>query len=524
MMIKNFTILPRSLFALALLINASGSLSQTLLDRNNRDISSQDKKRLERFEKQVNDLRTLLKIPGMSAVIIKDQQVLWVKGFGFADLENRINATPDTLYHIASLTKTFAATLIMQLVEQGKLNLDEPMSRYSSDFKDDSVKIKHLLSHTSDGTPGERYQYNGNQFDYLTAVIEKKTGKPFLQAIVDTFFGPLGMSSSVPVHNIMGEADKWVASLGQENLNRYRKNLSRLSQPYTLYGDHEIIHVPYPPKNFIGAAAGLLSTVLDMAKYDAAIDRHMFLKKETQEKSWTAFISTGGQRLPHGLGWFVTEYHGLKLIWHYGHWGTGFSAIYLKVPEKNISLVMLANSEALADHQFQIGEDIINNVFACNFLRLFVFGDVLGSRMPDPRWTQGAAEFSSEITGLSRQLKGHAYDCERNSQTALAKWIEHRRKNVLKSVRLDPKILEAYVGQYQYETPPNRIFTVSREGNRLFVDIPRNHKSELFAESESKFFLKVAPRKLIFIKDKGQVTRVEVVIADRETLRAKRIK
>ena len=153
-MIKNFTILAKSLFALELLVNPRGLQSQTLPGRKNHDTSSQDKKRLERFERQVDDLRTLLKIPGMSAVIIKDQKVLWAKGFGFADVENRISATPDTVYHLASITKTFGATLIMQLVEQRKLNLDEPMSRYSSDFKDDSVKIKHLLSHTSNGTPG----------------------------------------------------------------------------------------------------------------------------------------------------------------------------------------------------------------------------------------------------------------------------------------------------------------------------------------------------------------------------------
>jgi CubicO group peptidase (beta-lactamase class C family) len=139
--------------------------SPTSLNRGSRNALSQNKKRLARFEDQVDDLRTLLKIPGMSAVIVKDKEVLWAKGFGFADLENRIPATPETLYHIASLTKTFAATLIMQLVEQGQLDLDEPMSHYSSDFEDDSVKIKHLLSHTSDGaTPGENYQYNGNRY------------------------------------------------------------------------------------------------------------------------------------------------------------------------------------------------------------------------------------------------------------------------------------------------------------------------------------------------------------------------
>ena len=218
MMFNNFTILAKSLLALALLVNATGSLSQTLPGRDNQAPSGQDKGRLERFEKQTEDLRALLKIPGMSAVLVKDQKVLWAQGFGFADLENRIPATPDTVYHIASLTKTFAATLILQLVEQGKLSLDEPMSRYSSDFKDDSVKIKHLLSHTSEGTPGERYQYSGNRYDDLTAVIEKKMGKPFRVVMVETFLDPLRMSSSVPAHDIVDEGDKWVASLGKENL------------------------------------------------------------------------------------------------------------------------------------------------------------------------------------------------------------------------------------------------------------------------------------------------------------------
>src|SRR6185295_8567674 len=174
MMIKNTTILAMGVFALALFGNSSGSLAQTRPGRNAQNISIQDKKRLERFEHDVEEFRGRLKIPGMSAVIIKDQKVLWAKGFGFVDLEKRIPATPDTLFHLASITKTFAATLIMQLVEQGKLDLDEPMSHYSTDFKDDSVKIKHLLSHTSSGTPGERFRYDGNRYDYLTAVIEKK--------------------------------------------------------------------------------------------------------------------------------------------------------------------------------------------------------------------------------------------------------------------------------------------------------------------------------------------------------------
>ena len=223
----------------------------------------------------------------MSAVILRDQEVLWAGGFGFADVRNGTPATADTLYSIASLTKPFAATLIMQLVEQGKLDLDEPIARYSSEFQDDTVRIKHLISHTSHGTPGDSYQYDGSRFDYLTEVIEKKFGKAFVIVMVETFLDPLDMTDSVPYHSIVKDRDKWAGSLGKERLDRYEKNLSALSRPYTLYGDREILDAPYPSEDYLDAAAGLLSTVADLARFDAAIDRHVFLKKETQERAWT---------------------------------------------------------------------------------------------------------------------------------------------------------------------------------------------------------------------------------------------
>ena len=493
MMIKNFTILASSLFALALLVNPSGSRSQTLPGGKNQDASSHDRNRLERFEKQVDDLRALLKIPGMSAVIIKDHKVLWAKGFGFADLENRIPATPDTLFHLASVTKTFAATLIMQLVEQRKLSLDEPMSHYSTDFKDDSVKIKHIISHTSAGTPGERFRYDGNRYDYLTAVIEKKTGKRFGEVVVETFFDPLGMSNSVPYHHIVVEADKWTASLGKEHLDRYKKSLERLAQPYTYYGKGEIIHTDYPYPDFIGAAAGLLSSVQDMAKYDIAIDQHAFIKKETQEQAWTPFVSNSGKRLPYGLGWFVMKHHGTRLIWHTGDWGNGFSAFYLKVPEKKLSLIMLANSEALVEHQYAIGEvmvdDAVRNVFVCSFLGVWEL----------------------------------AYGCEKNSRTAMGKFIEQRRASGRDAIRVDPRILETYVGKYQFETLGNRIYTFTREGDRLYFSTTEGSRNELLADTETTFFLKDRPYRFIFTKSEGQAAQLKIVQGD-STYPSKRIK
>lgn len=93
-------------------------------------------------------------------------------------------------------------------------------------------------------------------------------GKRFGEVVVETFLDPLGMSNSVPYHHIVVDADKWTTSLGKEHLDRYKKSLENLAQPYTYYGNGEIIHTTYPYPDFIGAAAGLLSTVQDMAKFN----------------------------------------------------------------------------------------------------------------------------------------------------------------------------------------------------------------------------------------------------------------
>jgi CubicO group peptidase (beta-lactamase class C family) len=478
--------------------------------------AEQDRQRLPRFEKQVEALRTLLKIPGMSAVIVRDQRVLWSKGFGFADPEKQIPATPETLYHVASLTKTLAATLLLQLAEQGKLDLDEPMSRYVADFRDDAVRVKHLLSHTSEGTPGERYNYNGNRFDHLTGVLEKKTGRSFRQLVVETFLDPLGMAASVPGHDVLEQAG---TTLDQEHRDRYQRNLQKLAVPYTLYGT-EVIRAPYPPRN-MAAAAGLLSTVLDMARFDAAIDRHQFLKPETQERAWTRFVSTRGESLPHGLGWFVQGYQGQKLVWHFGHWGTGFSATYLKVPAKGLTLIMLGNSEALSDPFYATG-GMETNAFACAFLRLFVLEDLRGRTLPDPDWSRGPREFADEINRLSEQAGGKGYENTRETHAVVTKWLDARRARARTAIKLDPKTYDAYVGRY--ELNPQRTFTATRQGDRLIMDFARGEIAELFPEAEGKFFTKVWDIQVTFGKDgSGKVTHLDIVVDGRPSRRAKKV-
>jgi CubicO group peptidase (beta-lactamase class C family) len=443
------------------------------------------------FERRVDADRNALKIPGLSIIVIQNGEVLSARGFGYADVEHRIPATPDTLYHIASVTKTFTAILVLQLVEQGKLDLDEPVSRYSEDFKDDSIKIKHLLSHTSEGTPGEKFNYNPDRFEYLKAILEKKTGKPLRQLFVETFLDPLAMRDSVPGPDVADDDKTW-AVLGKDNLARYRQNLTKFARPYTYWGGGETLYSGYPPRDF-WASAGLLSTVRDLAKYDVAVDRHELLKAETLARAWTPFLSNAGQPLAHGLGWFVTDYRGARLVWHFGHWGSGFSAIYVKVPARRLTLIALANSEALADHHYQVGEDITNNVFTCAFLNVFV---------PDVANRTDAQASRADIPST-----GPAKDCELSSRAALEKWIADRLAKARKAIPLDSKLAAAYVGRYQL---PHRVVTVTEESGHLYIDVPQGDRSELFAEAPSQFFLKIRPWTLTFVQEGSQVTRLDI--------------
>ncbi|MGH9833569.1 MAG: serine hydrolase domain-containing protein, partial [Blastocatellia bacterium] len=228
---------------------------------------SPEKERIARFEKQLDELREKLKIPGLSAAIVRDQKLLWSKGFGHADLENKIAATPETNYRIASLTKTFASALLMQLVEQGKLDLDEPMSKYSPEFQkrfnNEAIKIRHVFTHTSHDTPGESYRYDGNRFSYLTGVIEKASGKSFRELLVNNILDKVEMTGSVPGQDILDDRTKWSAFLDAERAKRYEAGLAKLAKPYRLYGA-EIVQAVYPPRR-ISASAGLASNAIDLA-------------------------------------------------------------------------------------------------------------------------------------------------------------------------------------------------------------------------------------------------------------------
>jgi CubicO group peptidase (beta-lactamase class C family) len=316
------------------------------------------------FETHLEQLRVALSIPGYSAAIAKGNKVVWAKGFGFADVEKRVAATPETEYHLASLTKTFASTIIMQLVEQGKVRLDDPIANYGIVLASPgTIRVRHLMSHTSEGTPGSHYSYNGDRFGLLDSVIARASGQTFAQRVSERILTPLHLQRSAP-NPLDGR------SFGAMALDR-DLFVSRLAKPYALDGNTNVL-TAYP--SYFGTAAGLVSTALDVAAYSIAMDTNAFLSPATKAIAYAPTVSTSGDTLPYALGWFSTRVSGERIIWHYGWW-TGNSSLIIKVPSRGLTFVILANSDMLS-RPTRLGDgDLMSSSLAREFINAFVDGN-----------------------------------------------------------------------------------------------------------------------------------------------------
>jgi CubicO group peptidase (beta-lactamase class C family) len=226
------------------------------------------------FEVELESLRQEMKIPGMSAAVVKDGQLVWARGLGYADVENHVPATPETPYHLASVTKTFAAVIIMQLVQEGKLSLDDPVSRYGVTLPEgDKVLVRHLMSHTSEGTPGQRYQYNGARYGQLSQVVLVATGRSLQEWVYERIIQPLGMEDTAP--------SPPAACAGLPFAPTCERVYAALTRLYCL--DVDFNPAPGFSQDYFNAGAGLMSTVLDLAKFDAALDANTLVTAATKE-------------------------------------------------------------------------------------------------------------------------------------------------------------------------------------------------------------------------------------------------
>ena len=323
------------------------------------------------FERYLEPLAQQIGMPGLSAVIIRNGNPTpeWEKGYGYADLKNKIPATPDTLYPIGGITQAMTAVLLGVCTDRFLLEVDRSIREFVPTFPD-NASVRQVLAHASEG----RYVYDPERFTALTAVVEQCTGKPYRVAVTDEILTRLDLTSSVPGLDL-GRADGRAAQelFDADRLARYQSQLSRVAVPYRIDRARNAVRSEYPAYG-VDASAGMLSTARDLARFEAKIDDNdnIPISPSTLTKMWTPFVSSNGAIAPTGQGWFVQTSSNVRLVWSFGHIPDAASALILKMPSKRLTLVLLANSGGLAaTYQLEKG-DIANSPFVKIFLRLFI--------------------------------------------------------------------------------------------------------------------------------------------------------
>lgn len=409
-------------------------------------------------------------VPGVSVAIVKDGTIVKAEGYGLANAELDVRATPDTVYQIGSVSKQFIAAGIMLLVQDGKVRLDDKASSYlaGTPASWEAITIRHLLTHTAGivneppgfdpfkvqrdadlvksaysapllFAPGADWAYSNTGYFALADIIRTISGEPWDAFLQKRLFQPLAMTSTrTTTMDLVTNRASGYAPIG-----------GRMSNA--------------PPILPVRPSGAFLSTVRDLAKWDAALNSGSLLTTATLSQMWTPVALGNGQSYSYGFGWRVDAVAGHTRLHHSGTM-PGFRATMHRYVDDKLTVIVLANA---------------GNADPDSIARLIAESYVPGLIEPRPAAPQRTA------------------------------------------ITLDPNTFDAYVGRYQPN--PAITVTVSREGDKLMFE-SAGGKVELLPESENSFFSNGLPVTISFVRDDtGKVTHLILLNKGREAGRARKI-
>lgn len=341
------------------------------------------------FSVALNTLRQQKHIPGLAVAIVKDQQLLWSNGYGSSHFDTGDGnvyreVTADTPFWVASVTKPLLALLFLKLDEQKVVKLDNSINKmpewqgfcdwlaqstivFGQDLRcNENISIRNVLKHNVNGKPGTAFLYNPIMYSRLSRYLEYVHDKP----IADAEKGHNIMAQLMQT-NILGPANMQRTTAGQWQTAKAQVFFD-MAQGYK-YSDGRYSKMLRPDRHFAGGA-GIVSTVADLAKFDIALDTGAIASDAVMNKVFEPTKAQDGTALPYAFGWYVQQYNDEKLIWHSG-WDeeAGFSALYLKLPARNLTLILLANSEGIWWGNPLDKAQVEDSSFAQLFLQHFVF-------------------------------------------------------------------------------------------------------------------------------------------------------
>lgn len=301
-------------------------------------------------------------IPGLALAVVREGKTIKAKGYGLANVELKAPVTPETVFKIGSVSKPIIAMGIMSLVEEGKILLDGKVSRYLEGTPEawSQITVRHLLSHTSGIVreapgfdpaklqadadviktayplplkfePGEKYEYCNVGYFSLAEIIRRVTGKPWPEFLSERIFSPLGMTATRTV-----VFDEIVPN--RANAYSFQDGKLRNAEVYLA----------------LRPSGAFLSTILDLAKLEAALDAPGFLKPESRALMWTPFQLNDGTSSVYGLGWALDEVQGHKRIRHGGSLN-GFKSEFARFANDRVTVIVLTNLNEAAPNEIAVG-------------------------------------------------------------------------------------------------------------------------------------------------------------------------
>jgi D-alanyl-D-alanine carboxypeptidase len=296
--------------------------------------------------------------PGAAVIVVRDGKVVLRKGYGRANMELGVPIEPDMVFRTGSITKQFTAVAVLMLADQGKLALEDDITKFFPDYptKGQKITVEHLLTHTSgiksytslaewiplwrkdmptsemialfkdkpmDFAPGERYAYNNSAYFLLGAIIEKVSGQTYADFIEKNIFAPLGMK-----HSYYDDT----ARIIPRRVGGYSK------------GKDGFVNAAYLSTSQPYAAGSLLSSVDDLALWDAALYTEKLLKQASFKRAWTSFKLNNGKATNYGYGWSIGSYEGHQLIEHSGGI-PGFASYAIRMPNERVYVAALTNRD-----------------------------------------------------------------------------------------------------------------------------------------------------------------------------------
>jgi CubicO group peptidase (beta-lactamase class C family) len=290
--------------------------------------------------------------PGASLLVIRDGVPLVRRGYGFADLEHRVAATPQTDYRLASVSKQFTATAILLLAQDGKLSLDDRARRWlpSLPATADAITVRQLLSHqgglidyedimAADTSvplrdkdvltllaktdhlyfaPGTSYRYSNGGYAVLALIVEQASGMPFQDFLRQRIFLPLGMTGTLAYVAEGPPVPHRAFGYSEEGQHWLRTDQSMTS---SVLGD-----------------GGIYSSIDDLARWDAALYDNRLLSEASRKAAFTPWTATDDPTVEYGYGWRITG----ETLWHSGE-TIGFRNVIVRYPKRHLTIVLLTN-------------------------------------------------------------------------------------------------------------------------------------------------------------------------------------